>query len=90
MRVENAKERFVWMMIGGGKLWKSLTAICELLFTKKMFGAHKRRYFSPLLPGTAYNTLCLFAFTSVSEALVLFVFIVSLFLDLNDRFAPII
>ena len=45
-------------------------------------------FFTPALPGTAYDILCLFAYTPVSEALVLFLFLLyHLFLDSNnDRF----
>ena len=45
-------------------------------------------FFTPALPGTAYDILCLFAYTPVSEALVLVLFLLyHLFLDLNnDRF----
>ena len=45
-------------------------------------------FFTPALPGMAYDILCLFAYTPVSEALVLVLFLLyHLFLDLNnDRF----
>ena len=60
MGVKNAKEIFVWMMVGSGKNIESLPAICALLSTKI--------FFIPALPGTACDTMCLFASTPVSDA----------------------
>ena len=70
---------------------ESLTTICKLLFTKKMFRAHKRRYFSPLPCQGLHMTLCVYLLSPLCLRLwFLFGFIVSLFLAIdlnNDRFA---